>query len=284
MGIFGKNYYSQTMTATGAPGTRARAAGYDHRPAAINPLLAMLVTIAIGGVAADGDYAYKITDEDGNAQTVTFTRAGGETNAQIATALAGKHNGASWVNDAFTASVDTATITLTGLHPGKTYTVTEVTKPGGATITISTTQAAGGSPIAPGAFVARKTAANPATGASDEVRNLKTGDTLAAVWGLAEQVAIPREIDEDGDLDRDVRPGEAVAPATSGHYWVTSETALAAGATPYVRVVATGNERAGLLRNDADGGDAVDASSICKVITGTDVAGGTVEVSINIQP
>lgn len=282
MGIFGKDYYSRTLKAPGAPGSRSRAAGYDSRPSAINALLPMIVTFTIANAEA-GDFSIEITDTvTGEVDTIVYTSVGVDNNA-VASGLKDNANGKSPTNDAWTASSNAAVLTLTGKVPGRTYTF-NLTAPGAATITPSTTQAAGGTDIAPGRFVVRVSAADPESGKSDVVRAPKTGDAIGAIWGLAEQRSIVREMDEDGNVDRNFKPGDTVAPMTSGYYWVTSETTLAVSDTVYVRVTATGNEVAGTVRNDADGGDAISAATIAKVITPCTEAGGTAEISVNIQP
>lgn len=282
MGIFGKSYYSQTMSAPGAPGTRSRASGYDHRPSAINVLLPMIVTFTIADAEA-GDFEIAITDTvTGEVDTIAFTSVGIDNDA-VATGLAANANGKSPTNDTWTASSNLAVLTLNGKVPGRTYTF-EVSAPGAATITPATSQGAGGTDIAPGRFVVRKAAADPSDGKSDEVRAPTTGDAIGVIWGLAEQVSIPREIDEDGNVDRNVKPGERIAVAASGYFWVESETPLAVSDTVFIRVTATGTEVAGTVRNNNDGGDAISAAAIAKVITPTTEAGGTAEISINIQP
>lgn len=53
---------------------------------------------------------------------------------------------------------------------------------------------------------------------------------------------------------------DAVNVVRKGPVWMITETALAAGARPFVRCVAAGAEVAGALRNDADTADAVQVS------------------------
>lgn len=284
MGIFGKDMYRRTLKAPGAPGTRSRASGYNHRPSAINPLLAQNLTITVGGTAADGVYSYRVVDPDGNETLVEFDRQDSETNTAIAAALRDRHNAISPVDDYFEATSAAAVETLTGKMPGTVFTVEAVDVPGGATLVVAETQASGGFDIAPGRFVARKSAGDPSLGTSDEIRNLTGTDELADIWGAVEQYSIPREIGEDGTVDRNIKPGETAAPMTVGYMWVTSETAIATTDSVYVRLTAGAGEIAGTIRADADGGDAIDASTKVRVITGTTEAGGTAEVSIDLGP
>lgn len=289
MGIFGLGYYGQTQTPIGPAGARSRTAGYDSRRTAINPLVALIFTATVGGVAADGLYKIAVKDDvTGDEYTTEFTRAGGgETNDQIAAKLRDNWNAVSKNNDAFTAAAPAAVITFTGKVAGRTYTLS-TTAPAGASITIATTQAAGGTKMPPGIFVARSKAGSADGYAPDEVRQLKTGDTIGVVYGFVERLQILGEIRDDGSgnvtSDETYKPGDVVPVMRQGSFWMDCETDFdPLTHTPYMRIVATGNEQASLIRKDNDGGDAVDASSILKVIQGTSAA-GRVEVHIDIKP
>lgn len=282
--MFGKSYYRQTLANQGPSGSRSRAAGYDTRPAAINPLLAETWTAVVGGTAADGTYSYKIIDEDKNETVISFVRAAAENNNAIAAALAAKHNATSPADDYFDATVNTATVTLAGKVPGKVFTIETVSVPGGATLTISKTVTAGGTDIAPGRFVARKAAADPSAGTSDEIRNLTGADEIGDIWGVVEQISIPREIDAEADsLDRNIKPGDTASVITTGYLWMEAETAMAVTDTVFARITAGAGEVAGTVRSDADGGDAIDVSTIAKIITPC-AAGERCELSINVSP
>lgn len=284
MGIFGKNYYSQTQTPYGPAGARSRTAGYNSRRAAINSLLPLIFTATVGGTADDGEYKITVTDDvTGEAYETAFTRANSETNAQIAAKLRDNWNAVSKNNDAFTAAAPAAVVTFTGKVAGRTYTITK-SAPGTGTITIATTQA--GTKMPAGIFVARRSAGSADGLTPDQVRQLTGSDTVAKVWGFVERPYILGEIREvDGVVTANDSyvPGESVPVMTEGTFWMDSETALAVTDTPYIRFTAGAGEQAGVLRNDADGGDALDASTILKVITGTEAA-GRVEVTISIRP
>lgn len=282
--MFFKGSYQQTMTVPGAPGTRSRASGYDTRPTAMNPLLPQQITFTVGGTASNGDYTFTLVDEDNNEVVVAFTRGAGETNTQIAAGLAARLNAISWANDAFDASNAGAVGTAVGKHPGKTYSWKSVAAPGTGTLLLAESVAAGGSNIAPGAVVVRSASGDPSTGSMDEIRNVTGSDAVTAVWGIAEQVQIPDEIDENGNVDRNIKPGEHASVATKGYFWLETETALSTSDTVYVRFTAGAGETAGHLRNDADGGDAKDMSAYMKVITPATSDSLFAEVSINFAP
>lgn len=286
MGIFGKDYYGQTQTAYGPAGARSRTAGYNSRRAAINSLLPLIFTATVGGTASDGEYKVTVTDDlTGEAYATAFTRGNSETNAQIAAKLRDNWNAVSKNNDIFTAAAPAAVVTFTGKVAGRTYTITK-SAPGSGTITIATTQAAGGTKMPAGIFVARRSAGSADGYTPDQVRQLTGSDTVAGIWGFVERPYILGEIrDVDGVVSANDSyvPGAPVPVMTEGTFWMDSETALAVTDTPYVRFTAGAGEQGGILRNDADGGDALDASSILKVITGT-AAAGRVEVTISIRP
>lgn len=281
--MFFKSAYSQTMPAAGPAGTRSRASGYDTRPTAVNPLVAQSITVTIAGTASDGTYTFTLVDEDSNEVVIAFVRGAGESNDAIAAALAARVEALSWANDAFDATSASNVATLAGKHPGKTYTWKDATAPGTGTIAVAESVAAGGVDIPPGALVVRSAAGDPSTGTFDEVRNLTGSDAVTAIWGVAEQVQIPREIAEDGTLDRNLEPGDRVSVATRGHFWLACETAMSTSDTVYARFTAGAGETIAALRNDADGGDAKDVSAYLKVITPA-TAAGVVEVSINFAP
>jgi len=289
MGIFGLGYYGQTQTPIGPAGARSRTAGYDSRRTAINPLVALIFTATVGGVAADGLYKIAVKDDvTGDEYTTEFTRAGGgETNAQIGAKLRDNWNAVSKNNDAFTAAAPAAIITFTGKVAGRTYTIS-TTAPGGASITIATTQDAGGTKMPPGIFVALSAVGSQDGYTPDQVRQLKTGDTIGKVYAFVERLQILGEIRDDGagnvTSDETYKPGDNVPPMRQGSFWMDCETSFdPLTDTPYIRVTAGAGEQAGVIRNDADGGDAIDASSILKVIQGT-TAAGRVEVHIDIKP
>ena len=287
MGIFGLSYYGQTQTPIGPAGARSRTAGYDSRRSAINPSLPMNFTAAIGGTADDGEYSITVKDDvTGENYTTKFERADSETNAEIATELGANWNSQSKANDLFTASVVDDDITFSGKIAGRTFTVTK-SAPGTGTITIATSQAAGGTKLPPGIFVARSKVGSADGYTPDEVRLLKTGDAIGAVYGFLERLQILGEIRDDGDTvtaDETYKPGDIVPPMRQGSFWMDCETDFnALTDTPYLRVVAGAGEQAGVIRKNNDGGDAIDASSILKVIQGTSAA-GRVEVHIDIKP
>lgn len=287
MGIFGTSYYSQTQTPLGPAGARSRAAGYDSRRTAVNPLLAMIFTATVGGTASDGVYSISVVDDlTGETYATSFTRGNSETNAQIAGKLKDNWNAVSKNNDVFTAASPAAVITFTGKVAGRTFTVSK-SAPGTGTITLSTTQAGGGTKLPAGIFVARKTVGSADGLTPDAVRLLTGSDTVLKIWGFIERPCILGEIREvDGVVSANDKynPGDTVPVMREGSFWVDCETSFDPAAdTPYIRFTATGDEVAGVLRNDADGGDALDASTIVKVIQGT-AAAGRVEVHVSIRP
>lgn len=288
MGIFGLGYYGQTITPHGPAGARSRTAGYDSRPTAVNPNLPMIFTAVVGGTAADGTYKITVTDDvTGDVMVTEFERGDSENNAAIAGELTDDWNADTTNTRDFTAGVNSATITFTGKIAGRTYTV-EVEAPDGASITISTTQAGGGVKLPPGILVARSVVGSADGYTPDQVRLLKSGDAIGAVWGFLERMQIMAEVRDDGagnvSADETYKPGDATPVMRQGSFWMDCETDFnPLSDTPYVRIVAAGSEQAGVIRKNNDGGDAIDCSSILKVVRGT-IAAGRVEVHIDIKP
>lgn len=72
----------------------------------------------------------------------------------------------------------------------------------------------------------------------------------------------------------------AVNIVRKGRVWMVTETALAAGVHPFVRCVATGDEQAGALRNDADTTDAISVQWLWTV--GSTSGAGLIEVEVRL--
>ena len=87
-----------------------------------NPLLARVLTVTVGGTAADGEYQITATDDVGRTFDAVFDRQAGETNDAIAEALATVINESSaWRNIARAEYTSGATFTLRYLHPNQGY-------------------------------------------------------------------------------------------------------------------------------------------------------------------
>lgn len=230
----------------------------DHEGtyARTNPAKAQEGTITIAGTADDGIYSFTVTDpnDPGHPITVEFERADGETNDQIAAALAAKAVLALLLK--FTVSVATNVITLKANNADITYGVT-TSAPGTGTATWAQTVAAGGVYLPFGRFVA---------GGGDGVtaRPLKVGDTVANVIGVVvRELAVETRgstTESDG-----IPPGREAAVASRAPMLMYTEEAVTPADTCYARIVANGsNDQIGRVRKSADGGNAVDVHTIAR--------------------
>lgn len=237
-----------------------------------NPAKAQKGTITIAGTASDGVYsATFVNPADPDVSYVgTFTRANSETNNQIAAALA-----ADLVKKLFLkadVTVATNVITVDMKNADITYTVS-TSAPGLGTATWAQTVAAGGSYIPFGRFVA---------GGGDGVtmRALQSGDTVANVAGVSvRELAV--ETRGSNTADDGVPPGREGAVLSKGPILMYTEEAVTPADTCYARIIASGtNTEIGRVRKSADGGNAVDVSTIARFDESA-AAGSIVRVLVN---
>lgn len=164
--------------------------------------------------------------------------------------------------------------TLTSLIAGLDFTLTGAGT-GSADITpISTTTAnSAEQPMDAGIFVKRGSNAG-------EVRLLESGDVLADIVGMLEHRHQGAEL-ETLSSEKQYSAHSQVPVAYRGEYVVDVEDAVAEGATPFVRIIASGvNSQTGKLRSDADGSNAI-ALTGAKFMSSTSGA-GKARVAINM--
>jgi hypothetical protein len=210
------------------------------------------VQIALGG-ADNGTYSYSISTPSGfdPATAVSVSHAAsGSTADAILTALAAAHN----ANSAGLLGVARATADLAGddlyieaVRSGEPFTVTLTSNPETNMVLTTVVNAA-------------ETTARPGYAMADvdgfTCRPLQNGDTAATIAKLGILVAVPPvEADENGDLV--YGEGQDLFFVNDGDLWIMPEVDMAVTDPVYVRVVATGNEIAGAIRNTADSSDAV---------------------------
>jgi hypothetical protein len=137
------------------------------------------------------------------------------------------------------------------------------TAPGTGTLVAANTSTAGGSYIAVGRFVKR--------GAGDrELTPVVTGTTIAQIMGVALRTG---QIINGGDFGLtydSYQPGDMVAVGRSERVYVKAFEATVPTSTPYIWIDHTDTSvPVGGLVVGANGGKAIDASSICKILTTT---------------
>lgn len=104
------------------------------------------------------------------------------------------------------------------------------------------------------------------------IDTLDVGSTIAILAGVTARV--PYDITDIAAADTEEIPqNTAVSLIRDGLVYVRCEEALAAGASFFVRRVATGSEVAGSIRSDADGGDAIAFTGGVEIIKGGGAGG-----------
>lgn len=222
---------------------------------AVNPILAQVGTVTIGGTASDGNYVLNILDVIlGVTHTVTVVRATTpSSNANIATALAAAIAADGDLRNIVSVADDLAAVlTLTFLHAGRVYTVTTSETTATGTIVWAETQAPGGSALSVARFVRYGTE----VGNQKAVQALTTTSLAADVvaYLLTPQAEIANQggilaTDEDqylaGDMVNGAYRGKVMAENVGG--------AGSDGGFVFVVVSTAGGDELGEMRADADG-------------------------------
>lgn len=269
--------YSLEMT-TGLKGQRADAGDVDVRSYKY-PRLAQITTATVGGTATAGDYEITITDPRFGDVVVSFTRTT-ETSAQIADGLVAAILAEQDLNGVCTAEIGGAAedVVITFLHTGIEYAVATSAPAPGTLVAVETQSA----------VVANLNLAICVKlgGADDELAILESGDGVGDVIGIVERpIGQLENTQADGNTDTTedtFGAGRMIPVGRRGRWLVEVETAVTPASTPFVRAIATGSEIAGSFRDDADSGDAFDASSIFRFLSSAD-AGGLAIVEARIS-
>jgi len=215
-------------------------------------------TLTVAGTATDGTYSVEFQDLPVDNITVEVVRAGGvpATNDDIAAAFATAINGDDQLRSFFLVTVATNVVTITARANGDAFTLANVTAPAPGTLAAATTQAAAPANLPMGVAVAL-------SGNGDKQIVQPDGVTAFAIQGITwdgdsktDQTVVPT-LGTQGEFVPSFAAGSMVPVAKSGVIYVAPEVDVAAGDPVFVRVTAAGAEVLGALRNDADGGDAV---------------------------
>jgi hypothetical protein len=249
----------------------------------VNPLLAQVGTLTVGGTAADGVYSVTITPADGGAAvTVPITRATTPaTNADIALALSNALNLSNGLLGVLSSSNASAVNTLTFRRAGQTYTVT-TSAPGGATLVWAQTQAAGGSYVNVGRWVRRSAVA----GGDKVLTPIIDGTTITQLVGVVERTFSCIDGSFYGQAGEVYPPGSDVPIARAIRIPMIAYEAMGPGDTPFVWIdpAATAVPVGGMVKSTSGGGlgssgDAIDASSRCRILS-TAAVGELVDIEL----
>ncbi len=237
----------------------------------LNPKVAEVWTAVVGGTAANGIYSFKLREEIEDAGfLVSFDRQAAEDDDAIAAALQADGDRDELANIAvFTVATDT--VTITGVQLGVPFELIDPTAPGAGTLVVAQTVSSVGVTIPIGRALVRS--------AVGEGRLPQTGDAATAIMGFgAVNSAIADNTGDPNDIDGWL-PGAMITVNRANHMFVETEDAVTAGNQVFVRVVATGIEKFGVVRSDADGTDAV---AINAEFTETTTGAGVVEILPNL--
>ena len=232
------------------------------------PLLAQNTTVTVGTSTA-GLHTIRIQGQEGLFDS-SFTVVA-ETVAQLTDALAAAITANTDLLNIVVATSDgVSEIDLAFLQNGYSYTVSYPANPGTDLSTTAET-AAGGPRLPLGIGL---------VDAGNRVGRLPTtGDVALDILGIvvrnAEQVLTLDVIQPAPGFES---PSE-ISVLLEGSCWVAPEVAVAVNDPVFVRVVATGTEQAGALRNDADGGDAVQLPGRFRTAA---AANGLARIEINL--
>lgn len=241
--------------------------GWENIDSLANPLRSQINTITVADNDA-GTYSVTITAPEG--EFVTSRPVVAQSIAQIADELADAINDNEDLLNIVSAESDgVSVITLTFLHAGVSYTV--AVSSASADLVLALSQSAGGSNFPLGIGV---------VDAGDKTARLpQSGDVALDILGIVcnrGDVELPFQTGFDSSAQ--LVPGAELAVLRQGEIWVRPETAVSVNDPVYCRVVATGSEQAGALRNDADGGDAVQLSARFRTAAS---AGGLAKIQID---
>lgn len=252
-------------------GQPEHAVNYD-RLSFVNALTTQVTTLTVGGTATDGAYTYTATNPDGIVASVTVTRATTPaTNDDLATAIAAAINVSSQFVGIASATSAAAVVTVTFRRPLVYTNTTAAPAPG--TLVAANTTSAGGSYIRVGTFVKKGTGDRELTPVVD-------GTTIAQIMGVALRTGQIINGESFGLSYDAYEPGDVVAVGRSERIALKVYESVTPTSTPYIWIDhAVTTVPVGGLVASANGGDAIDASSICRFLS-TASAGGLAWVEI----
>lgn len=237
----------------------------------VNPSLPQVGTLTVGGTATDGAYSVTVTPADGGAVfTVSITRSTTPaTNADIAAALNTAFNAAAAAYGIATSTNASAVNTLTFRRSGQSYTIT-TSAPAPGTLVWAQTQAAGGSYANVGRWVRKSTAA----GADRILTPIIDGTTIAQMVGIVERTFSCIDGSFYGQNGEVYPAGSDVPVMRAGRIPMIAYEAMTPADTPFIWIEHTNLAVpvGGMVKSTnggglGAGGDAIDASSRCRILS-----------------
>jgi len=220
-------------------------------------------TLTFAGTPTDGTYSNVFEDLDVDNITVEVERVAGSpaTDTDLAAQYVVNANTDSDLRRFFIFTSALGVVTITARENGNPFTLASVTAPAPGTLVAATTQTSAPVNLPMGIAVVNGTGQREIvqpTGASTAF------DIVGITWdgqASVDSTLIPT-LGVQGSFESPFASGSMVPTAKGGVYYVHPEVDIVQGDPVFVRVVATGVEVFGQLRNDADGGDAVQIQGV----------------------
>lgn len=251
----------QRLQDKGVEGAPASVRGIVGRPV-LNPLLAQISNLLVGGTETNGIYSFTVTDlQSGEVvTTVEFDRQAGETNNQIADELRDAANADPALNNVLDAAGTSPNVQLDFQHAGLQYSISTVA-PGGASLTPSVIQAAGGTVQDFGRFVS---SGPNGVNKTPVIVPLDAADVDQDIHGVIMR-PLGQFTNQGSELGADVDAvpvGRMATLATEDEIYMVNRGTVTANPGGQVHVVrnTAGGQELGQARADADGANSTPLS------------------------
>lgn len=218
-----------------------------------------ITTLTFAGTATDGVYSAEFQDLDVDNITVSITRTGGvpSTNTDLAVAWVAAANNDADLRRFFIITNAAGVVTIIARENGNPFILTNEVVTGPGTLVAAETQTATPATLPMGIAVVLD-AANKKV-----ILPPNVSSTAFQIQGItwdgmsqADSTLIPT-LGTTGEFESPFAAGSMVPVAKAGVFYVNPEVDITQGDPVFVRVTATGTEVFGALRNDSDGGDAL---------------------------
>ena len=227
-----------------------------------NPLGAQTTTLTVGAtLVANSSYTYSATNADGVVATVTVSYVAAPASVTVvASNIAAAINASSQFVGIASATSAVGVVTVAYRRP-TVYTNATAVVGAGVTLVAANTTQAGGSYLRVGTFAKR--------GAGDfTLTPVVTGTTISQIVGVAVRTGQIINGESYGLSYDAYRPGDVVAIGRSERIRLRVYAPVTPTSVPFIWIDHTDTSvPVGGLVNAANGGKAIDASSICSFLT-----------------